>query len=391
MRKFSIDIFCKIIDNYGDIGVVYRLAKELKGFYGNEVEIRVFFDNKESAQKVIKNFDVFLEIQKIDGIEFVDEKVIGILLEKSETADVFIEAFACETPEIYIEKAKNKKSLWINLEYLSCEDWISEIHLKESLTGYEKISKFFYMPGLIEKSGGVIIDNEFLKMKTNISLEKINDILKKYFGENNIFLEKKEVISIFSYEKNFEGLLNTLINRKQEYVLIILGEKSIASFEYILREKEINLERENYKKLGNIEIIYMNNFIQEEYDIIACYSKINFVRGEESFVRGILSDKAIMWHAYFQDEEVHMEKVKAFLETLKKHFTNKKTFENYSNILYNYNQRLKNDYKLQSNEDYNWFIDNINEIEEAIRSFSKELISSCNLIVKMNEFFKQNI
>ena len=33
MELKTLDIFCEIIDNYGDIGVVYRVAKELKKIY----------------------------------------------------------------------------------------------------------------------------------------------------------------------------------------------------------------------------------------------------------------------------------------------------------------------------------------------------------------------
>ena len=35
MKVDSIDIFCEIIDNFGDIGVVYRISKELKNLYQN--------------------------------------------------------------------------------------------------------------------------------------------------------------------------------------------------------------------------------------------------------------------------------------------------------------------------------------------------------------------
>ena len=44
MKVKNIDIFCEIIDNFGDIGVVYRLAKELKLRYGSEVEVRVILN-----------------------------------------------------------------------------------------------------------------------------------------------------------------------------------------------------------------------------------------------------------------------------------------------------------------------------------------------------------
>ncbi|MGL5542305.1 MAG: elongation factor P maturation arginine rhamnosyltransferase EarP, partial [Fusobacteriaceae bacterium] len=41
-----MDIFCQVIDNFGDVGVVYRLANQLKKKY----RIRIFIDSlKELA------------------------------------------------------------------------------------------------------------------------------------------------------------------------------------------------------------------------------------------------------------------------------------------------------------------------------------------------------
>ena len=51
MQINSIDIFCEIIDNFGDIGVVYRVAKELKKIYNNQVKIRVIFNRIDEFLK----------------------------------------------------------------------------------------------------------------------------------------------------------------------------------------------------------------------------------------------------------------------------------------------------------------------------------------------------
>ena len=57
----DIDIFCRVVDNYGDIGVCWRLSKELL-YSGNAVTI--FVDNLEAFQKIFhavdpsKNFQI---------------------------------------------------------------------------------------------------------------------------------------------------------------------------------------------------------------------------------------------------------------------------------------------------------------------------------------------
>ncbi len=51
MNFGSIDIFCHIIDNFGDIGVVYRFAREflIKNPF---TVIRVFLDDLDTFSKI---------------------------------------------------------------------------------------------------------------------------------------------------------------------------------------------------------------------------------------------------------------------------------------------------------------------------------------------------
>jgi uncharacterized repeat protein (TIGR03837 family) len=41
---------------------------------------------------------------------------------------------------------------------------------------------------------------------------------------------------------------------------------------------------------------------------------VNFVRGEDSFVRAQWADKPFVWHIYPQDENLHHKKLRAFLQ-----------------------------------------------------------------------------
>ena len=152
MKVNSIDIFCEIIDNFGDIGVVYRISKELKKIFQN-VRIRIVL-NRLDEFKVINKKAKDLDYQEIDGLIYVTEKYLKENIETFETADVFIEAFGCNVYDEYVKKAKENSKLWINLEYLSGEKWIEDFHLQQSLIDSKVLKKIFYMPGFSEKSGG---------------------------------------------------------------------------------------------------------------------------------------------------------------------------------------------------------------------------------------------
>ena len=67
--KKTIDLFCDIVDNYGDIGVVYRLGKEL---YNRNYKVRIFVNKLNEVSKIIKGFNSSLPYQVHNGIEFFD-------------------------------------------------------------------------------------------------------------------------------------------------------------------------------------------------------------------------------------------------------------------------------------------------------------------------------
>jgi uncharacterized repeat protein (TIGR03837 family) len=52
---------------------------------------------------------------------------------------------------------------------------------------------------------------------------------------------------------------------------------------------------------------------QVGYDALLRDSDLNFVRGEDSWVRAIWAGKPFIWQPYFQDENAHIKKLEAFL------------------------------------------------------------------------------
>ncbi|MCF2625149.1 elongation factor P maturation arginine rhamnosyltransferase EarP [Fusobacterium perfoetens] len=387
MKVNSIDIFCEIIDNFGDIGVVYRISKELKKIFQN-VRIRMVLNRLEefkAINKKVKDAD----FQEIDGLICVTEKYVKENAETFGTADVFIEAFGCNVPEEYIKRAKENSKLWINLEYLSGEKWIEDFHLCESLIDSKTLKKIFYMPGFSEKSGGVIIDSGFLERK-EYGKNNREEVLKKYFP--NVDIKDKLIGTVFSYEKNFDNLLEVLKDYKRETFLILMGEKTQKSFSEILQKKL----RENFGKIikyGKITMMYADFLSQEEYEEVISAADFNFIRGEDSFVRGILLEKPFMWHIYLQEEKAHMDKIKAFTERFRESvegLTEKETeiLDNYCTLLEDYNDREKNSLE-KGKEDFKVFFENFHEISIICEKYSKFLLEKCNLVKKLYKYIQE--
>ena len=339
MKIRSIDIFCQVIDNYGDVGVAYRLAREFKRVYPNK-KLRFIINQMEELNLIKKSEEIeIITYQDISKIE--------------NSADLIIESFGCEIPKEYMDRALKNSKLIINLEYFSAEDWVDDFHLQESFLG-ENLKKYFFIPGLSKKSGGILLDNEFLERKKKVTKNK-GYYLKK-IGIN----EKYDLIgSVFSYEKNFDFLIEELKKLDKKILLLILSEKTQKNF--IKYFDNVN----NYDKIKFVKLPF---FTYDKYEELLALCDFNLVRGEDSFVRALLLGKPFLWHIYPQDENTHIKKLESFLE---KYCSNNKELKQ-TFINYNINK-----------DDFSYFFKNFKEIEKYNKNYANYLIKNCNLMEKL--------
>lgn len=341
----SIDIFCEVIDNYGDVGVAYRLARELKRIYPDK-ELRFIINQIEELNLIKNNDDIVI-------IDYKDIDKIGY------SADLIIETFACNIPETYMKKALKTSKLMINLEYFSSEDWVDDFHLQESFLG-GNLKKYFFIPGLSEKSGGIILDKEFLDRKN-----KVQENREYYLKQFNINENYDLIISVFSYEKNFDNFLKTLQKLDKKVLLLLLSEKTQKNFIKYFDNNDY------YDKIKAVKLPF---FTYDKYEELLALCDINLVRGEDSFVRALLLAKPFLWHIYPQDENAHIIKLESFLE---KYCPNNESLRR-TFINYNINK-----------DDFSYFFDNLEEIQKYNEKYADYLIQNCNLIKKLINFIEK--
>ena len=344
MKIDSIDIFCQVIDNYGDVGVAYRLAREFKRVYPNK-----------KLRFVINQIEELNLIRKSEDIEIILYKDISKI---ENSADLIIESFGCEIPKEYMDKALKKSKLIINLEYFSAEKWVDDFHLQESFLG-GNLKKYFFIPGLSEKSGGILLDNEFLQRKKKVEANK------EYYLEKFGIKEKYDLIgSVFSYEKNFDSLIEELKKLDKKIILLILSEKTQKNFiKYF----------DNGNNYDKIKFVKLPFFTYDKYEELLALCDFNLVRGEDSFVRALLLGKPFLWHIYPQDENTHIKKLESFLE---KYCSNNKELKQ-TFINYNINK-----------DDFSYFFKNFKEIEKYNKNYANYLIKNCNLMEKLINFIE---
>lgn len=344
MEIDSIDIFCQVIDNYGDVGVAYRLAREFKRVYPNK-----------KLRFVINQIEELNLIRKSEDIEIILYKDISKI---ENSADLIIESFGCEIPKEYMDKALKNVKLIINLEYFSAEKWVDDFHLQESFLG-GNLKKYFFIPGLSEKSGGILLDNEFLERKKKVEANK------EYYLEKFGIKEKYDLIgSVFSYEKNFDSLIEELKKLNKKVILLILSEKTQKNFiKYF----------DNGNNYDKIKFVKLPFFTYDKYEELLALCDFNLVRGEDSFVRALLLGKPFLWHIYPQDENTHIKKLESFLE---KYCSNNKELKQ-TFINYNINK-----------DDFSYFFKNFKEIEKYNKNYASYLIKNCNLMEKLINFIE---
>ena len=151
----SWDIFCTVVDNYGDIGVCWRLARQLVAERAQRV--RLWVDDLASFRRICPDIEPGLESQSSQGVEI---RLWGEPFAPVEAADVVIEAFACNPPPGYVAAmaARRPKSAWINLEYLSAEDWVRGCHALPSPQPSLGLVKYFFFPGFVAGTGGLLAE-----------------------------------------------------------------------------------------------------------------------------------------------------------------------------------------------------------------------------------------
>ena len=193
--------------------------------------------------------------------------------------------------------------------------------------------------------------------------------------------------TVFSYEKNFEPLLRDLKKLDRDIVLLAMGKLTQNSLKKILKENQAEVFGNRWK-CDKIEIVMYDFLNQEEYEELINVVDFNFVRGEDSFIRAVLTGKPYIWHIYCQDEYVHMEKLAGFLDKYARNIKTDKNqvyISNVKKLFEEYNLRLENNLEI-GKEDYSYFFTHFDEINKYNKIFKDFLIENCNLINKLKKY-----
>ena len=302
------DIFCNVVDNFGDIGVCWRLAQQLAGEHG--LAVRLWVDDLAAFRHLCPEIRTDVAAQVVHGVEVRrwERDFAGAV-----PGDVVVEAFACRLPDAF-EAAMaegDPKPVWINLDYLSAEDWVAGCHALPSPHPRLPLTKYFFYPGFNAKTGGLLLEHGLDAARQNFKAEPEQ---QAEFWRRLGFAPPDpgtQTLTVFAYENPaLPRLLDMWVGETTSTCLLLPPTRTQASVEAWLGE---GLPPGRAIRRGALEIRAVPFVDQIDFDRLLWLGDANFVRGEDSFVRAQWAATPFVWHIYPQEDGAHQVKLEAFL------------------------------------------------------------------------------
>jgi uncharacterized repeat protein (TIGR03837 family) len=316
MPHLSIDIFCRVVDNLGDIGVSWRLAKQLASEHG--VSVRYIVDNLEVFQKFAPDCNLLelcgdtQELTKsgrintswiCEGVSVLPWREDLLKLVYKDTVQVVLETFGGGLPEHVISLMLVKPTTWLDIQYLSAEDWVPRFHAIPSFHPSSNLERTLFFPGFSTTTGGLLRETKLLAQRDKFQ----GDVAAQNFWRAQLGLPdlNPDVIdaSFFSYADASVDAFVEAVRNSPRPVRIFLT----AGVDPILSQ---HLKDESY----GLHVYQLPFLSQIDYDRLLWTCSINFVRGEDSWARAIWAGRPFLWHIYRQENNTHFRKLSAFLK-----------------------------------------------------------------------------
>jgi uncharacterized repeat protein (TIGR03837 family) len=303
--KLRWDIFCRVIDNFGDLGVCWRLACDLAA---RGQTVRLWADDVSALAWMAPH-----------GAPDVEVRVWTTPIDMTDVTpgEVLLETFGCEINEEFVAgytinlSKSGRKCAWINLEYLSAEDFSARCHGLPSpvMSGPgHGLTKHFFYPGFTAVTGGLLRETDLMTRQARFDR-------KAWLNDLGFSWQDERLISMFCYEPAGLGdLLHGLANDTQPSCLLVTpGRASSAVHHEISRMDALD---PLWNQRSALTFFYLPQLSQNDFDHLLWASDVNFVRGEDSLVRALWAGKPFVWHIYPQHDGVHEHKLEAFLDWL---------------------------------------------------------------------------
>lgn len=279
------DLFCRIVDNFGDIGVAWRLAADLAG---RGQTVRLWVDDPSALSWMAPGGCAGVTVWPWQD----NPPVI-------EPGDVVVETFGCDPPPSFVAAMAGRRlpPLWLNLEYLSAESYVERSHRLPSpqwVGPGQGLTKWFFYPGFTMATGGLLREPG---LRTEQARFDSAAWARSHGWERR---PGERWVSLFCYE---QPPLNPLLAALSDAPTLLLTAPGPATQALANRSLPTGWRH-----------IALPWLCQPDYDRLLWSCDLNLVRGEDSFVRAQWAGKPFLWHIYPQQDGVQAVKLDAFLQ-----------------------------------------------------------------------------
>ena len=290
------DVFCRVVDNFGDAGVCWRLARQLVAEHG--LDVTLWIDRRATLARFEPAIDTDTPIQSAAGVtvrSLVDDEAAPSL------PGMVVEGFGCGLPTRYLDAMANAAHppCWINLEYLSAEPWVDTAHALASVHPRLPLTRHFWFPGFTQRTGGLIREAGLLDARNRWQRRQRND-------------RDPLRILLFGYPNaTLPALFDAWAEGDEAIACLVPEGVATAALDTWLQGDVPHPGHGATRGRLSIDVVPFTT--QEGFDRRLWSADVNFVRGEDSFVRAQWAARAFVWQPYPQAQNAHRLKLDAFL------------------------------------------------------------------------------
>src|SRR5688572_9808186 len=302
------DVFCRVVDNFGDAGVALRLSRQLADEHAADVTL--WIDEAAALSRLLGD----VVVNDGDVHDRVRVRTLAAMESGVEAAEVVVEAFGCGLPERYLDALERaaRAPVWIVLEYLTAESWIDAAHALPSPHPTRALRRWFLFPGFSEASGGLLRERGVVEWFRRAQ----DDARARSDAWTSLGVTPPShdaiVVSLFCYPSAaLPALLQAWRVGPRPVACIVPEGVATNDIEAVVGAPT---RAGTFATRGALTVAVAPFVRQQAFDLRLAASDVCFVRGEDSFVRAQWAQKPFVWHVYPQAGRAHEAKLHAFID-----------------------------------------------------------------------------
>ncbi|WP_426193326.1 elongation factor P maturation arginine rhamnosyltransferase EarP [Massilia sp. DWR3-1-1] len=311
-RAATLALFCKVVDNFGDIGICWRLARQLQSEHG--IDVTLWVDDLPTFQHLCPEIDVHAARQLIAGVTVRHWDGQDGAFTPADVADTVIEFFAVDIPPAYIAAmaACTPRPVWLNLEGMSAEQWVEGCHCLPSTHPRLPLVKHFFFPGFTALTGGLL--REAALDAARLRFQADGAAQAAFLARLGVSAAEQDAfkVSLFCYPHAPVAALFEAWQAHPAPVLCLVPHGVATDAVAAFLGSPARVGAVGTRAALTVRVVPF--LPQDAYDKLLWACDLNLVRGEDSIVRAQWAGRPFVWHIYPQDENLHHVKLRAFLQ-----------------------------------------------------------------------------